>query len=253
MPLIAIRRSPRFAKSDADDAILLAVVHGLERQGQEVIVMTEPEFQESGVEGEGVFGMYREEKTLALLDKMQQRGVRVIPSPEAIRNARREHHVRMLTKAGVPMPAMGDVGFPCWLKKAQGWTETPDDVIFCEREFPKDVNLENDIVQQHIEGKLVKFYGVEGTDFFYPSAHERLRDIATKASRVLSLPIYGGDAIISPDGDIYLIDFNDWPSFAICREEAAKAIAKIIKRSYRGVIENLLRIYGDNTFTHSSL
>ena len=120
MPLIAIRRSPRFAKSDADDAILLAVVHCLERQGQEVIVMTEQEFQESGVEGECVFGMYREEATLRRLDKMQEQGIPIIPSPEAIRNAQRERHVRLLTEAGVPMPDVGGVGFPCWLKKAQG-------------------------------------------------------------------------------------------------------------------------------------
>ena len=55
-------------------------------------------------------------------------------------------------------------------------------------------------------------------------------DIATRASRVLSLPIYGGDAIITPDGNIHLIDFNDWPSFSSCRDEAAKAIAKRITK-----------------------
>ena len=239
MPLIAISRSPRFAKSDADDAILHAVVRCLEQQGQEVIVMTEKAFQESRVEGEFVFGMYREEATLKRLDKMQAQGIPVIPSPEAIRNARRERHVRLLTEAGIPMPDVGDVGFPCWLKKAQGWTESSDDVIFCEREFPQGIDLQKYIVQQHLVGDLVKFYGVDGTDFFYPSTNERLRDIATRASRVLSLPIYGGDAIITPDGNIYLIDFNDWPSFASCRDEAAKAIAKIIKGSYREVKRKL--------------
>jgi hypothetical protein len=46
---------------------------------------------------------------------------------------------------------------------------------------------------------------------------------------VVSLDIYGGDAIIDKDGRIYIIDFNDWPSFSRCREDAAKAIAKLLK------------------------
>ena len=36
--------------------------------------------------------------------------------------------------------------------------------------------------------------------------------------------MYGGDAIVTSDGDFYIIDFNDWPSFASCREAAAEAI-----------------------------
>ena len=31
----------------------------------------------------------------------------------------------------------------------------------------------------------------------------------------------GGDCIVAPDGQIRIIDFNDWPSFAPCRTEAA--------------------------------
>ena len=228
MRLIAISRDPRFSKSDADEAILRAVVECLERQGHEVMVMSEKEFQESGAEGNIIFGMYRDEKTLRRLDEIQRRGIPVIPSPEAICNAQRKRHIDLLTQTDVPMPPAGDVGFPCWLKKSDGWTESSEDVIFCERAFPKDVNLDNYIVQQHIDGNLVKFYGVVGTDFFYPSDNASLRTIATRAAESLSLPIYGGDAIVTPDGSIYLIDFNDWPSFAPCREEAARAIAERI-------------------------
>ena len=42
------------------------------------------------------------------------------------------------------------------------------------------------------------------------------------------MKIYGGDCIVSPDGEIRIIDFNDWPSFAPCREEAGPQIAKAI-------------------------
>ena len=47
----------------------------------------------------------------------------------------------------------------------------------------------------------------------------------------VGLDIFGGDVIVSPAGELTLIDLNDWPSFAPCRERAAYAIADfIIKR-----------------------
>ena len=50
------------------------------------------------------------------------------------------------------------------------------------------------------------------------------------AAETLGLYIYGGDAIISPDGGIAIIDINDWPSFAPVREEASREIAKLVHR-----------------------
>ena len=42
------------------------------------------------------------------------------------------------------------------------------------------------------------------------------------------LDVYGGDAIVGPDGVARLIDLNDWPSFSSCRAVAAEAIALMI-------------------------
>ena len=42
---------------------------------------------------------------------------------------------------------------------------------------------------------------------------------------MLNVPVYGGDCVVSEDGSIRIIDFNDWPSFAPCREEAGFYIA----------------------------
>jgi glutathione synthase/RimK-type ligase-like ATP-grasp enzyme len=55
-----------------------------------------------------------------------------------------------------------------------------------------------------------------------------MREICQRASEVLDVKIYGGDCIVSPNGEIRIIDFNDWPSFAPCRNEAAPFIAKSI-------------------------
>lgn len=51
---------------------------------------------------------------------------------------------------------------------------------------------------------------------------------ATEAlTSLINIKVYGGDAIVQADGSFKIIDFNDWPSFSPCRQEAAKAIWKL--------------------------
>lgn len=119
-------------------------------------------------------------------------------------------------------------------------------------------NIREAVVSEHLFGDLVKFYGVRGTGFFhwfYPfeNNHSKFNTEAVNGAAVyhafdaamlhkhgddaaaaLSVDIYGGDAIISSNGDISIIDLNDWPSFAPCREEAAGHIAgSIYKQAIR--------------------
>lgn len=93
------------------------------------------------------------------------------------------------------------------------------------------------VVQPHIEGDLIKFYGVgpgRWFTWFYHDAtrarrlHFELDDLASAAAAgafALGLEVFGGDAIVSEDGTITLIDLNSWPSFARVRGEAAVQIA----------------------------
>jgi hypothetical protein len=98
------------------------------------------------------------------------------------------------------------------------------------------------VLQEHIEGDLVKLYGIGepgGTWFrwFYHkdqklkgysfSEHE-LRDAFFRAAGALRLEIFGGDAVVTSDGSIHIIDINAWPSFALFRKEASAAIARHI-------------------------
>ena len=46
-----------------------------------------------------------------------------------------------------------------------------------------------------------------------------------RLAQLVGIEVYGGDAIIDSEGRFYIIDFNDWPSFSRCRDEAAEAIA----------------------------
>ena len=110
------------------------------------------------------------------------------------------------------------------------------------------------IVEEHLEGDLIKFYGVEGSAFFhitYPTEKggfskfgleeqngqpqhfgfdaDKLKTEADRAAQITGITVYGGDAVVTPQGSIHIIDFNDWPSFSACRKDAAKAIANRIK------------------------
>ncbi|MFZ0889969.1 MAG: hypothetical protein WA005_16100, partial [Candidatus Binataceae bacterium] len=90
-------------------------------------------------------------------------------------------------------------------------------------------------VQEEVEGRVLKFYGVSGGEYFaaladqgtVPEAIEtELASAASRAAAALGLEAWGGDAIIEPGGRIVIIDFNDWPSYSRVREPAARAIAR---------------------------
>lgn len=113
------------------------------------------------------------------------------------------------------------------------------------------------VINRHLEGDLLKFYGVADTGFFYwfypfEAGHSKygyeaingaargltfdeayLRDICARAAKELDVRIYGGDCIVDEDGTIRIIDFNDWPSFAPCRDEAGPHIAKCVMQAIK--------------------
>ena len=60
---------------------------------------------------------------------------------------------------------------------------------------------------------------------------EELQREVLRLAAALGVSVYGGDAIVRADGSFCLIDFNDWPSFSRCREEAADAIASLVLNS----------------------
>lgn len=154
-----------------------------------------------------------------------------------------------------------ELTYPCWLKRGEACAQNSTDVSFVRT--PDELHglyarlrrrgVAQIVVSRHVTGDLVKFYGVAGTDFFhydYPTRggsfskfgleaingapHDyvfsaaALRETANRAALLSGIPVYGGDAIISPDGSICIIDFNDWPSFSACRAEAAQAIASLL-------------------------
>lgn len=157
-------------------------------------------------------------------------------------------------------PQTNKIIFPCWIKRTGTCAQEPDDVCRAnnKEEYTQRIarfqarGIEKVVVMQHLEGQCIKFYAVRDTGFFhclpaydkwsgsvtvsssepkeYTNNTEIIkRDIIYPIEKDERLPmIYGGDAIISPDGTAYLIDLNDWPSFSACREEAAEAISHLV-------------------------
>ena len=264
--------SPNHIGNDA--AIFNVVAEHLRKRGCIVNVYSEEQLIAGNVTEDVIVNMCREQKSIAILQKMEDEGKIVINSGYGIENCTRERMTRILLGSNIPYPeslmvntnegikdALAKAGFSqCWIKRGDFHAMHKEDVSYVRHpEVAQEVlqeyflrGIPRAVINKHLIGDLVKFYGVQGTPFFfwfYPFdlghskyGHEaingksqgiefdveKMREICQKASEVLDVKIYGGDCIVSPDGDIRIIDFNDWPSFAPCRVDAAPHIAKCI-------------------------
>ena len=253
--------SPNMVANDA--AILERITTLLAEQGAEVIAVNEDE--EIPRDTQVVCTMSRTAATIERLKRAERQGIIVVNSTTAVENCSRKRFMELLECNGIPQPAYKVVSgadrlmvglFPCWMKRANGWSCHKDDVCYvqnreeaaCAIERMAQRGEQEFIQMQHCEGDIVKFYGIAGRLFHYsyPTSgkfgHEKingtprhyafnaavLEDIAQRAAQALGLEIFGGDAIITPQGDIYIIDINDFPSFTAVREDAAREIAALI-------------------------
>lgn len=265
--------SPNHIGNDA--AIFNLVAEQLRKRGYEVNVYSEEQLAAGALRGERIIvDMCREQRSIAILQKMEDDGCLVINSGYGIENCTRERMTRILLGSGIPYPeslivntdeavtaALRDAGMTrAWIKRGDFHAMHKEDVSYVRHpEEAQEVlqeyflrGIKRAVINVHLVGDLIKFYGVQGTPFFfwfYPfdMGHskygheaingksqglefdkEKMRAICQNASEVLDVKVYGGDCIVSPEGDIRIIDFNDWPSFAPCRTEAAPHIAKCI-------------------------
>ena len=130
-----------------------------------------------------------------------------------------------------------------WMKRSDFHAIADEDVTLAESQNEleqklarfKQRGVSEVILQRHIHGDIYKFYGVRGKffraikvrDFLKSSASPELLSLQKKAfaaAEALGLMVFGGDAILDSSGKFHFIDVNDWPSFRICRSEAAPAI-----------------------------
>jgi len=206
-----------------------------------------------------VFSMCQGRAALELLAGWE-RGVQIVNSPRAARNTHRDRLPGLMQRAGVPFPAtqivpttgpvrlVAAVQDGLWLKRGDVHASVSADVQRVDSleafEAGRAEFVSRGIgaaaVQAHRSGDEIKFYGLAGSEFFHwfysgPSAGyafdpAALPRLAARAAAAAGLDVYGGDVIVSPSGELTLIDLNDWPSFAPCRERAADAIADSLTR-----------------------
>ena len=140
-----------------------------------------------------------------------------------------------------------------WVKRGDVHNTCARDVVFARGwanvdEVRRDFESREIIqmaVQRHVDGDLIKFYGVGPGQWFTWFTHDpaasrcvsfdpaQLAAQAELAARAVRVEVFGGDAIAAPDGKILIIDINSWPSFARVREEAALQIARRLSARLR--------------------
>lgn len=276
-PIIAViarddHFSPNMVTNDA--AILNETVSHLREAGCSIRSYTEAEFLNQTISEQLIVSMARGEDTLQKLCQLEDAGAIVINSGYGVKNCIREPMTRALLNAQLPHPASllidtdlyatAELSNPLfaksWIKRGDSHAVIAADVSYAESELQLRETLhqfaqrgiKRVIINAHLPGDLVKFYGVANTEFFYwfypdrlgyskfgleqingstqhiPFNSAELHAVCNKAAETLGVTIYGGDCVVSVCGEVQLIDFNDWPSFSPCRAQAAPFIAKSI-------------------------
>jgi glutathione synthase/RimK-type ligase-like ATP-grasp enzyme len=253
----------------------------LRKMGYEVYEYTEAEFVLNGRPEKFIFNMARKKSTINCLKQFERDGAMVINSGFGVENCTRAAMTRILMENEISHPASIIVDVTedptCklvemkadafWIKRGDSQAIHSEDVTYARNiQEVKSIlqefafrDIPNAVINEHLIGDLVKFYGVADTDFFYwfypfdhshskfglekinGKAHEFLFDTdalkkeCDKAGEILGVKVYGGDCVVAKNGLFKIIDFNDWPSFAPCRNEAAPKIAECI---HKQIIKN---------------
>ncbi len=273
--------SPNHVGNDA--AVFNETIRHLELAGYEVTTYTEEDVLNREVLEPVIFTMARSKEVVEKLKEYENRGAVVVNSGYGISNCTREQMTRLLVDNNIPHPRsiitptkdhhiaqrLKEEGMDnCWIKRGDFHAIHREDVTYVRHiEEAEGIlseyalrGIPNAVINEHLVGDLVKFYGLAGSDFFYwfypfnmnhsKFGHEQINGKATgiafsvedmhaiceRSAQVLKVKIYGGDCIISPEGEIRIIDFNDWPSFAPCRDQAAPHIARCIIESGKDLL-----------------
>ncbi len=269
MRVLAIYRAEIFSPNskEKDTAILEAVSEVLRSEGHKVKGVREDDFLGSE-DVDLILSMGRRIKTLNTLKKKQSEGLIVINSPESVLASARSKVDHLMRLNGIPAaPKDGNDGY--WLKRGDASAQESCDVVFAKNEKEKKDFLDdflkrgvNDVlITSHVKGDCIKFYGVNSPEnffrYFYPNdfgdtkfGNEKIngatkhyeflvddlkKDVA-KLAQLTGLEVYGGDCIVRGDGSYAIIDFNDWPSFSRCKDEAARAIATLVNNQKRSLL-----------------
>lgn len=258
--------SPNHIANDA--AILHAVVAELRRRGCVVKVYTEDEFCNAKIEENVILAMCRGAKCVEKIQRMEDSGSLVINSGYGIENCIRMIMVRLLEQAGLPVPRFFVVDTnvdvrkqlqeegpgPYWVKKGDAPVHHLEDNARCRHaEEAQEIlhefffrHISKAVISKDVEGEKIRCYGVASSGWFHSfmpfrskgfeeggnalseSLNLRVKDLCMSAANVLNVDVFGCDVILDNNDELHIVNFDDWPSFAPIRKEAARAIAKSV-------------------------
>lgn len=256
--VLGIYREPIYSHNalDADRLILEQALAHLEKASVKVSVVEAADLAECRRKVDLVLTMAQGKECLSRLSEWEKANQMVWNSTSGVRACYREEMSKRLAKVTVGYPPSLVISKqhtpPVWLRKTKKsfWLKRGDvhaitDEDVCRANSGEEIaallerfysrSIPKVIVQEHREGQVFKFYGVKNEFFhchlFNPMEHEvvalpvgKLHHLAETAANIMGLEIYGGDCVLGPEGDMHIIDMNDWPSFRRCRKEAAEAI-----------------------------
>lgn len=168
-----------------DTAIFNAVAEQLRKRGCEVNVYSEEQFNSGCVTEEVILNMCRERESISHLQRLEDEGRLVMNSGYGIENCTRERMTRILLGNGIPYPdslivdtdeaikpQLKKSGFKsCWIKRGDFHAMHKEDVSYVRHpEEAQEVlqeyflrGIKRAVINVHLEGDLLKFYGVRGT------------------------------------------------------------------------------------------
>lgn len=272
--IAGIRRQSRYSPNhiENDTLILMKTAENLIDMGVIVKIYEEQDLGSIEINESVIFSMAQGERSLDKLLKLENEGRVIINTPQAAIKCFRMNMVNILPQNKIPFPKSyvlpvdnkNGISFDdfnarkIWVKRGDVHAVHREDVtlVYSEeerknifREFNKR-GIEYAVLQEHLEGDVIKFYSIKNSSFFHwyylnginhtPFDKEQLFELAYRSAEILGLDIFGGDAIISPNGSISIIDINDWPSFAPIREQSSKEIAQIIFQKAKYFEETIL-------------
>lgn len=269
----AVKRNEKYSPNHVTNDTLILNITGeeLKKLGCGFKVYEESYIEENNVEENYIFSMARSRKAIENLSRMYENGKFVLNSPAAVLNCYRTNLASLLPAKQISFPKSKIVTTgntnnyqineftskkKLWIKRGDIHAEHKEDVslVYYDEELNHILKeysmrgIKEAIIQEHLDGDVVKFYGVKDTPFFhwyYLNGEDKfsfdtteLKETAYRAADVLNVSVYGGDAVISDKGEITIIDFNDWPSFAPVRNKASKYIAETILKNALAYREN---------------
>ena len=243
-----------------DHLIISKTADHLRNFGADVEIYSEDDLGKISIEQNVIFSMVRGAAGISELMKYSKDKL-IINSPQSVVNCYRYNLLELFQKYNLAYPksvlietAIGVNGQLANFESEKLWVKRSDihsierkdvfavsknenEITAAFKEFT-DRKIPNLMLQEHIEGDTIKFYAVRGSNLFHWYYSEKLYDTkfdteklkreAKRAASALGLYVYGGDAVITKQGEIIFIDLNDWPSFAPIRDEASLQIAKVI-------------------------